>query len=39
MPSPTPRPTPTSGWSRATRRRCCWLIRCATAPRRAASPS
>ncbi len=36
-PSPTRRPTPTSAWCRATRRRCCWPIRPATARPRAAS--
>ena len=36
-PSPTRPPTPTSVWCRATRRRCCWPTRCATARRRAAS--
>ena len=33
------RPTPTSGWCRATRRRCCSPIRRATARPRAASPT
>ena len=36
-PSPTRPPTATSGWCRATKRRCCWPIRRATARRRAAS--
>jgi hypothetical protein len=36
-PSPTRRPTPTSVWCRASRRRCCWPIRPATARPRAAS--
>ena len=36
-PSPTRRPTPTSAWSRATRRRCCSPIRPATARPPAAS--
>jgi len=35
-PSPTRRPTATSGWCRVTKRRCCWLIRAATARPRAA---
>jgi len=39
MPSPTRPPTPTSVWCRASRRRCCSLIRRATARRRAASPT
>jgi glutamine synthetase len=38
-PSPTRRPTPTSGWCRATRRRCCSPTRRATARPRAASRS
>ena len=38
-PSPTRPPTATSGWCRASRRRCCWPIRRATARPRAASPT
>ena len=37
-PSPTRPPTATSGWCRATKRRCCSPIRRATARPRAASP-
>ncbi len=38
-PSPTRRPTPTSGWCRASRRRCCSPIRRATARPPAAFPT
>jgi glutamine synthetase len=38
-PSPTRRPTPTSVWSRAMKRRCCWPIPRATARPPAASPT
>ena len=38
-PSPTRPPTATSGSSRASRRRCCWPIRAATARPHAASPT
>lgn len=38
MPSPTRPPTATSAWCRASKRRCCWPIRRATARPRAASP-